>query len=108
MSNKLSKDIKKHMERELKQYWNNKLKLEKLKEQIDKPSRAILLCEERMLYIGNVIKELNPFELQVFNYIFKERCDCIYCETVYNISKSTYYNIYNKAINLLAAEWGEI
>ena len=107
MSNKLSKEFKKQMERELKQYWHNKQKIERLKEQRDKPSRAIILCEERMQYIENVMKELNPFELQVFTYIFKERCDCTYCETVYNISKSTYYNIYNKAITLLAEEWGK-
>lgn len=107
MSNKLSKEVKKRMEREFKQYWDNKKKLEQLK-QSSQSSRAILLCEERMKYIENVMKQLNPFELQVFHYIFKECCDCIYCETTYNISKSTYYNIYNKSIRLLAEEWGEI
>ena len=104
---KLSKETKKLMERELRQYKDNKRLLNKLKEDITSPSRALLICENRMKYIENVINSLTPFEKQMFEYIFYKNYDWIYCESNYNISKSTYYNIYNKCINLLAKEWGE-
>lgn len=104
---KLSKETKKLMERELRQYKDNKRLLNKLKEDTTSPSRALLICENRMKYIENVINSLTPFEKQMFEYIFYKNYDWIYCESNYNISKSTYYNIYNKCINLLAKEWGE-
>lgn len=133
-NNKLSKELKKKMEKEFRQYWLNKKKLEKLEQDIIEESassdgqprsnvtsdptqqkalklmstRSILFLIERINYVENVIKQLNPFERQVFNLIFKEGCDWAYCKNVKNIDKSTYYNLYNKAIKLLAEEWGEI
>lgn len=104
----ISKDIKKRMEREFKQYWDNKKKLQELLIKSVAPTRVLLYLEQRITYIENVINNLKPFELDVFYLIFKEKCDWLYCETNYNISKSTYYNIFNKSIRLLAEEWGEI
>lgn len=130
----LNKDLKKRMDRELRQYWTNKKKLERLEKDIIDESasgngqprsndisnpterkairlmstRSILYCRERITYIENVIKQLNSFEKQVFLFIFKDGCDWAYCKNVKNIDKSTYYNIYNKCIRLLAEEWGEI
>lgn len=120
------------MERELRQYWTNKEKLSKLEKQIIEASgsgsvqnntvsdptaqkaiklvstRAILYCQERILYVENVIKRLDKFEREVFNLIFKENCDFTYCEQIKHINKNTYYNIYNKSIYFLAEEFGII
>ncbi len=132
----ISKEVKLRMKRELEQYWENKAKLKQLEEKIIESSpsssiggksstnvisditaqkaiklvstRSIIYCRERINYIENVIKNLNKFEYKIFIAIFKDRCNCNYCETHFNISKSTYYNIYNKCINMLAKEWGEI
>lgn len=133
-NNKISKELKKKMEKELRQYWQNKKKLQELELNIIEESassdgqpgsnlisdstsqkaiklvstRSILFCRERILYVENVIKQLNEFEKRVFKLIFKDGCDWNYCYSNYNISRSTYYNIYNKCIRLLAEEWGEI
>lgn len=130
----ITKDVKNRMIRELQQYWYNKKKLEKLEEDIidSSPSidgqprstttsdttaqkalklvstRSILYCRERIQYIENVINQLNPFEKKIFTKIFKDKCNWRYCESNFNISKNTYYAIYNKCIFLLAKEWGEI
>ncbi len=132
---KISKEIKMKMKREFEQYWQNKKKLKELEEKIIESSpgeinglpknntisdttaqkaiklastRSILFCKERIMYVENVINQLSSFEQKIFFAIFKDRCNCKYCETHFNISKSTYYNIYNKCIELLAKEWGEI
>mgnify|MGYP007060190479 CR=1 FL=1 len=132
---KVPKEVKERMERELRQYWINKKKLEDLKLKIIESSnnssdtqihsssisdttsqkalkilstRSILYCEERITYIENVIKKLNPLEQQVFEYIFKNGYDFMYCQTMKNIDKNTYYNVRNKSIYFLAQEWGEI
>ena len=104
---KLSKETKNFLERELRQYKENKRLLEKLNKHDKIPSRAILICENRVRYIENVFNKLSPFEKQMFEYVFYKNYDCTYCEMHFNISKSTYYNIYNKCINLLAEELGE-
>lgn len=104
---KLSKEVKNLMERELRQYKDNKRLLNRLKADSTTPSRAIIICEDRMRYIENVLKKLSPFEKQMFENIFYENYDWNYCQIKYNVSKSTYYNIFNKCIILLAQEWGE-
>ena len=105
---KLSKETKKLMERELRQYKENKRLLNKLKEDTTSPSRTLLICEDRMKYVENVLKKLTPFEKQMFENIFYKNYDWVYCEANFHISKFTYYNIYNKCINLLAEEWGRL
>ena len=129
---KLSKELKKRMDRELRQYWENKRKLEKLELDIIEASnfgsnnsnsisdttsqkairlistRSILYCQERINYVENVLKRLNSFEKQMFERIFKHGSDWLYCEVNFRVSKSTYYNIYNKCIYFLAQEWGEV
>lgn len=123
---KLPKELKKRMERELRQYWGNVSKLERLKKNVDielnennldfitqkdmnlLSTRSIIFLSERVLYVLRVIKRLSPFEREVFYWIFKENYDCVYCQTMKNISKNTYYNIYNKCIYYLAEEFGEI
>lgn len=105
---KLSKEAKKILERELRQYKENKQLINKLKIDDNISTRVILICLDRIKYVENVFNKLNPFEKQVFEYIFYKNFDSIYCESYLNVSKSTYYNIYNKCINFLAEEWGEI
>ena len=130
----ISKEVRKRMIRELQQYWDNKKKLERLERDIidETPSsngqprstttsdttaqkaiklvstRSILYCRERIQYIENVRNQLNEFEKNMFTKMFKDRCNWKYCEANYNISKNTYYAIFNKCIYLLAREWGEI
>ena len=126
MSNyKLPKELKKRMERELRQYYYNKKKLNKLKNLIIEEknistdptanktaklesTRSLIYLEERLQYVENVYNSLKPYEQQVYNLIFKESYNPLYCETNECISRSTYYNVFNKSIYLLAAEWGEI
>lgn len=132
MKYKLSKELKKRMDRELRQYWDNKKKLERLELDIIDASnfekgnsssvsdttsqkaikllstRSILYCQERIKYVENTINRLNSFEKQMFERIFKQQYDWVYCEANFNVSRYTYYNIYNKCIYFLAEEWGEI
>lgn len=128
---KLSKELKKRMEKELRQYWDNVHKLEILeKEIIEETSsgdgqprsnttsdptsqkalklistRSLALLSERILYVSKTINRLKPFEKDIFNLIFKENKDWLYCETMKGVSKTTYYNIMNKSIYYLAEEW---
>lgn len=122
---KIPKELKKRMERELRQYYYNKKKLNKLKNDIIneknktkdptgttvtkvESTRSLLYLEERIEYVENVYNKLRPFEQEVYDLIFKEGCDFTYCETNKNVSRTTYYNILNKSVYLLAEEWGEI
>ena len=109
---KIPKELRNRMERELRQYYDNKKKLDKLKKQFEvdesNSSRSLLYLEERLHYVEITYKRLKPYEQNVYNLIFKEQCDPTYCETIENISRSTYYNVFNKSITLLAEEWGEI
>lgn len=107
MSN-LSKEMKKLMEREFRQYKENKRLLNSLNEDSENPSRAILICKKRIDYIEYIYNSLTPFEKQMYDYIFNKNYDWSYCETHFNISKSTYYNLYNKFLNSLAKEWGKV
>lgn len=95
------------MEREIRQYEHNKKKLERLKLK-EKDTRRYIYLEERLQYVETAYNLLRPDEQKVYNMIFKERCNWLYCQTVYNIDKNTYYNTYNKSLYFLAQEWGEI
>lgn len=124
-SYRLPKELKKRMEREIRQYEDNQKKLNRLKNDIideaniDKDStgkkvikmestRKLIYLEERLHFVEKAYNRLRPFEKEVYNLIFKENCDCVYCESQKNISKTTYYNILNKSLYYLAEEWGEI
>lgn len=106
--NKLAKEIKKYYERELKQYSKNKKMLETASRNNKINTRTILFLQNRMENIETVIKQLNPFEQEVFDMIFNKKYDWLYCKTMKNIDKNTYYNILNKAIYMLAKEEGEL
>ena len=113
--NKLSKESKKFYERELRQYWENKKKICILLSKKEKSpeidcisSRTIIYLQDRINKIESVIIRLKPFEKEIFEMIFKENLDWQYCKTQKNIDKNTYYNIFNKAIYMLAKEFGEI
>ena len=95
------------MEREIRQYEQNKKKLEKLKTK-ENNTRRLLYIEERLQYIDSAYNLLKPEEQKVYNMIFKDGCNWLYCQTMHNIDKNTYYNVYNKSLYLLAQEWGEV
>ena len=105
---KLPKEIKRYYERELKQYSKNKKILEKALQGCKTNTRTILFLENRINNIETVIKQLNDFEQEVFNMIFNKKYDWLYCKTIKQIDKNTYYNILNKCIYMLAQEEGEI
>lgn len=112
---KINIESKKFYERELKQYWENKKRLCRLLDRAEKAvydkntsSRTIIYLQERIQNIEITIKQLKPFEKEIFELIFKEQLDWKECKFRKNIDKNTYYNIFNKAIYLLAKEFGEI
>lgn len=108
MPNKIPKELKNKMEKELRQYWDNVDKLDRLERDIIEESggndgqprsnitsdttsqkamkimstRSILVLHERILYVKRTIDRLKPFEREVFYMIFKDNCDCLYCETM--------------------------
>ena len=107
MVKKLSKEVKQRMERELRQYYYNKRKLEKLRKETAN-TRKLLYLEERLYYVENTYKRLKPFEQEIYNFIFREGYNAKYCEAQQGVSKTTYYNILNKSLYYLAEEYGEI
>lgn len=106
MNYKLPKELKQRMEMEIRQYEDNKKKKEKLKSK--GTTRQLLYIEERLHYVEIAYKRLKKSEQEVYDLIFKKDCNWLYCQTMYNIDKNTYYTVYNKSLFLLAQEWGEI
>lgn len=106
--NKLPKETKKYLERELRQYKENKKRLQQLLSSKKANMRVVLFLENRINNIEAVIRQLDSFEKEVFDMIFIKRYDWLYCKEIKNIGKYTYYNILNKIIYMLAKEEGEI
>lgn len=110
MSNaKMPIEVKKYYKRELYQYKKNKERLDDIIINKQKANtRNILFLQQRLENIETVISKLDTFEKEVFDMIFNRNMDWLYCKTFKGIDKSTYYNIINKCIYLLAEEEGEI
>lgn len=106
MKYKLPKEIKEKMEREIRQYDNNKKKLEKIKQ--SGSTRQLLYLEERLEHVKTAYELLKKEEQEIYSLIFKKGCNWLYCQTMHNIDKNTYYTVYNKSLYLLAQEWGEV
>ena len=89
MSNyKLPKELKNKMERELRQYYYNKKKLDRLKATLlnnNISSRSLLYLEERLQYVENAYKRLKPYEQKVYDLIFKDCCDPLYLRVIKTI-----------------------
>lgn len=127
-------NTKKRVKEELYGYWDNQKKLEELKKEIIESSpgpadgqpkgngtgnptesktirmmtsRAILVVAERLHYINNAVSRLNDEEREIFEIIFKKKLNQRAAETYEYITKSQYYNLYNKIIYLAAIELGE-
>lgn len=132
---KVPRWVKKRMENELYQYWDNKKELEEMQHNIldespDPPdglpkgnmtsnpteqkaiklrtTRSILAVERKLGYIDKAIQRLNEDERSVFEIIFRERYNQKMAETYKYIQKDTYYGIYNKIVYYTAVEFGEI
>ena len=110
MSNaKMPIEVKKYYKRELYQYKKNKERLDDIIINKQKANtRNILFLQQRLENIETVISKLDSFEKEVFDMIFNQNMDWLYCKNFKRIDKSTYYNIINKCIYLLAEEEGEI
>ena len=132
---KVPRWVKKKIENELYQYWDNKKELEEMQRDIIesspdpadgqprgnntsntteqkaiklRTSRSILAVERRLKYIENAIARLNEDEQKIFEIIFKERHNQKMAETYKYISKDSYYNTYNKIIYFTAVEFGDV
>ena len=132
---KVPRWVKKKIENELYQYWDNKKELEEMQRDIIegspeppdgqprgnstsntteqkaiklRTSRSILAVERRLKYIENAIARLNEDERKIFEIIFKEKHNQKMAETYKFISKDSYYNTYNKIIYFAAVEFGDI
>lgn len=132
---KVPRWVKKKMENELYQYWDNQKELEDLQNDIIeaspepadgqprgnatgnsteqktvklRTSRTILALERRLKYVENAINRLNEEEKKVFIIIFKEKHSQKMAETYKYISKDIYYNTYSKIIYFTAVEFGEV
>ena len=132
---KVPRWVKKKIEHELYQYWDNKKELEELKRDIIESSppppdgmphernvsssteskvikirttRTILAVERRLHYIENAIARLNEEEKQIFEIIFKEKHNQKMAETYKYISADSYYSVYRKIIYYTAVEFGDI
>lgn len=132
---KVPRWVKKRMENELYQYWDNKKELEEMQREIIDSSpepldgqprgngtsnpteqkaiklrtaRSILIVERKLKYVENAIARLNEDEKEIFEIIFKEKHNQRMAETYKYISSDTYYNVYRKIIYYTALEFGEI
>ncbi len=107
MNFKLHKELKEKMLAEIEQYEYNLKLFKQLQEQNDN-SRRLLFIENRLTCVENAYNQLEPFEKEVYSFIFKDHYNWLYCETVKHINKNTYYHVFNKSLYLLAKERGEI
>lgn len=106
---KMPIEVKKYYKRELYQYKKNKERLNNIINKHEQANiRNILFLQQRIENIETVILKLDSFEKEIFDMIFNQNMDWLYCKTFKGIDKSTYYNIINKCIHLLAEEEGEI
>lgn len=132
---KVPKWVKKKIENELYQYWDNQKELLEMQQDIldESPNppdgqprgnatsnpteqktiklrttRSILAIERKLGYIEKAVARLNKEEQEIFEIIFKEKHNQKMAETYKYISKDSYYNTYNKIIFLAAVEFGEI
>lgn len=71
-------------------------------------TRKYLYIEERLYYVEEAYNRLNENEKKVYEMIFEKGYNWLYCQTMCNIDKHTYYNVFNKSLYFLAQEWGEI
>lgn len=128
--------VKKRIETELYQYYDNKELLKEFEEDIleessyndgqprgnetsdttaikatklaDRSTRVLIETERRLKYIENAIKRLNKEEKQIFEYIFKDGYNQVLAQMYKYISKDSYYNTYNKIVYYTAVEFGLI
>lgn len=113
-NNKLSKESKKYYIRELHQYWRNKEKLHNMLDNCNSfeferiPTRTLVFLQERIFHVEAVMCQLKPYELDIFDMIFRQNLDWLFCKSSKNIDKNTYYTVLNKSVFLLAQEFGEI
>ena len=107
MKYKLHKELKEKMLTEIEQYDYN-LKLFKQLQKNNENTRRLLYIEHRLNCVENAYNQLDPFEKEVYKYIFHNHYNWLYCESMKQINKNTYYHVYNKSLYLLAKEIGEI
>lgn len=133
---KVPRWVKKRVETELYQYYDNKILLKEFEEDTleassyndgqprgnetsdttavkaiklaDRSTRVLIETERRLRYVENAIKRLNSEEKQIFEYIFKDGYNQVLAQMYKYVSKDSYYNTYNKIIYYTAIEFGFI
>lgn len=133
---KVPRWVKKRVETELYQYYDNKILLKEFEEDTleassyndgqprgnetsdttavkaiklaDRGTRVLIETERRLRYVENAIKRLNSEEKQIFEYIFKDGYNQVLAQMYKYVSKDSYYNTYNKIVYYTAIEFGFI
>lgn len=133
---KVPRWVKKRVETELYQYYDNKELLKEFEADIleaspyndgqprgnetsdttvvkaiklaNRSTRVLIETDRRLRYIENAIKRLNSEEKQIFEYIFKDGYNQVLAQMYKYVSKDSYYNTYNKIIYYTAIEFGFI
>lgn len=133
---KVPRWVKKRVETELYQYYDNKILLKEFEEDTleassyndgqprgnetsdttavkaiklaDRSTRVLIETERRLRYVENAIKRLNSEEKQIFEYIFKDGYNQVLAQMYKYVSKDSYYNTYNKIVYYTAIEFGFI
>lgn len=101
---KLPLHIKNYVKKELYDYRKNKNKLEEI-QSTSISTRTILIATQRLEQIEKVYNELSKEDKKMVEKIFFEKCNQVYMETNYYITKDMYYNTMNKMLYLLATEF---
>lgn len=101
---KIPLHIRNYVKNELYDYKKNKNKLNMIQSNYTS-SRTLLIINQRIHNIEKVFNNLSKEEQELAEKIFFEKCNQIYMETQYYISKDIYYNTMNKTIYLIAREF---
>lgn len=101
---KLQSHLRNYIKNELYDYKKNKKKLKEIQSN-NTPTRTLLIATQRIQRIETVLNNLSREEKQIAEKIFFEKCNHVYMETNYYVSKDMYYNTMNKVIYLIAKEF---
>ena len=98
---KLPSHLRNYIKNELYDYKKNKKKIKEI-QPTDTSTRTLLIATQRIQNIETVFNNLSADEKEIAEKIFFEKCNRVYMETQYYITKDIYYNIMNKVIYLVA------
>ena len=101
---RLPSHLRNYLKNELYDYKKNKEKLKQI-QSTDTSTRTLLIATQRIQNIEKVFNKLSADEKEIAKKIFFEKCNQVYMETNFYITKDMYYNTMNKVIYLVAIEF---